>query len=75
MTGAAVFTLLLIGLLAWMLWGGKRPGRQAERRTADEDKELEAAEREVAELESGHDPDEGWAGSDWGPGAPRPPRS
>jgi hypothetical protein len=37
--------------------------------------ELEAAEREVRDLESRQRPDEGFAGDDWGPGAsrPRPP--
>jgi hypothetical protein len=31
--------------------------------------ELEAAEREVRELESGRRPEDGFAGDDWGPGA------
>jgi len=37
--------------------------------------ELEAAEQEVRELESGRRPEEGFEGDDWGPGAakPRPP--
>jgi hypothetical protein len=37
--------------------------------------ELEAAEREVRELESGQRPEDGFEGDDWGPGAsrPRPP--
>jgi hypothetical protein len=37
--------------------------------------QLEAAEREVRDLESRQRPEEGLAGDDWGPGAgrPRPP--
>ena len=32
---------------------------------------LEEAEREVKDLEPGKDPEEGFKGDDWGPGAPR----
>jgi len=33
--------------------------------------ELEAAEEEVRGLDIDQQPDDGWAGDDWGPGAPR----
>lgn len=77
MTGAAVFVAILTALLVWMLRGARGRGRARDgsREAASGPEELEAAEREVAELESGQDPDDEWAGSDWGPGAPRPRHS
>ena len=75
-----VGTLLVAGAVvaAFVVWLVRRP-RHAGPRLVGHDgidrDELEAAEREVRELESGRRPDEGFEGDDWGPGAakPRPP--
>lgn len=76
----AVGTLLVAGaalaaLIAWLL----RPRRPRGPRLVEEDdidrEALEAAEREVRELESGRRPEDGFETDDWGPGTarPRPP--
>lgn len=67
-----------IALVVWLA----RPPRDSGPRLVVDDGEdgidreaLEAAEREVRELESRRDPEDGFEGDDWGPGAarPRPP--
>jgi predicted RNA methylase len=65
----------LIGLAAGMallLWIVRRAG--APRRLAAEidEEELEAAEREVRDLDPGVHPDDDQPGDDWGPGAGHP---
>ncbi len=72
MTPVLLGGLLLLTLLAWM----PRP-----RRTVDRDwgvaelsappdtDELEAAEREVQDLDVNQRPEDGFEGDDWGPGA------
>jgi hypothetical protein len=75
-----VGTLLVAGaaVAALVIWFVRRP-RHPGPRLVDDDgidrEELEAAEREVRELDSGRQPDDGFEGDDWGPGAarPRPP--
>ena len=75
-----VGTLLVAvaAILALVLWL-RRERRYPGPRLADDDgidrEELEAAEREVRELDSSARPEEGFPGDDWGPGAtpPRPP--
>lgn len=75
-----VGTLLVAGaamaaLIAWLL----RPRRPRGPRLMGADdidrEELEAAEREVRDLESGRLPEDGFETDDWGPGTarPRPP--
>jgi hypothetical protein len=63
-------------LVIWLLRDKRYPGPRlhGDERGIDHD-ELEAAEREVQGLESGRQPEEGFEGDDWGPGAggPRPP--
>jgi hypothetical protein len=75
-----VGTLLvaLAALLALMLWLRRDRSYPGPRLTDDEGidrEELEAAEREVRDLDSAQRPDGGFLGDDWGPGAspPRPP--
>jgi hypothetical protein len=63
-------------LVTWLLRDRRYPGPRLHGDDKEIDREeLEAAEREVRELEAGRRPDsEGW-GEDWGPGSakPRPP--
>ena len=72
---------VLIGiaaLAALVVWFARRAGRRPSKRPGPDDidrDELEAAEREVRDLDSGARPDEGFEGDDWGPGAGgSPPR-
>ena len=78
--GGPVGTLLvalaaLIALVLWLRRDRSYPGP----RLIDDDginrEELEAAEREVRDLDPSARPDERFLGDDWGPGAsrPRPP--
>jgi hypothetical protein len=78
--GGPVGTLLVglaavIALVLWLRRDRSYPGP----RLIDDDgidrAELEAAEREVRDLDPGARPEEGFLGDDWGPGAsrPRPP--
>jgi len=65
----------VIALVLWLRRDRSYPGP----RLIDDDgidrAELEAAEREVRDLDPGARPEEGFLGDDWGPGAsrPRPP--
>ena len=73
-------TLLVAGaafaaLVVWLVRRPRHPGPRLVGGDGIDREELEAAEREVRELESGRIPDDGFEGDDWGPGAaqPRPP--
>jgi hypothetical protein len=73
-------TLLVAGvaLAAVVVWLLRRPRHPGPRLVGDDGidrEELEAAEREVRELEAGQHLEDGFEGDDWGPGAakPRPP--
>jgi hypothetical protein len=66
----------IVALVLWLRRDRSYPGPRLE--TGDDGinrEELEAAEREVRDLEAQQRPDEGFLGDDWGPGAgrPRPP--
>ena len=78
--GGPVGTLLVAvaALIAFVLWLRRDRSYPGPRLTDDDGidrEELEAAEREVRELDPSALPDEGFLGDDWGPGAtrPRPP--
>jgi hypothetical protein len=63
---------------AFGLWLVRRPRHRGPRLVGSDGidrEELEAAEREVRELQSAQRPEDGFEGEDWGPGAakPRPP--
>lgn len=68
----------LVAIAALVVWL-RRGRRYRGPRLTDDDginrEELEAAEREVRELDSRARPEDGFLGDDWGPGAsrPRPP--
>jgi hypothetical protein len=69
---AAAVTAALVG---WLVRRQKHPGPRLVGSDGIDREALEAAEREVRELESGRPPEDGFEGDDWGPGAarPRPP--
>lgn len=81
MVSGPVGTLLvalvaLIALVIWLRRDRSYPGPRLEPNDDGIDhEELEAAEREVRDLEPDHRPEDGFEGDDWGPGAgrPRPP--
>jgi len=62
-------------VIGWLMRPRKHPGPRLVGSDGIDREELEAAEREVRELEAGHRPEEGFEGDDWGTGAarPRPP--
>lgn len=64
----------IIALVLWLRRDRSYPGPRLY--TEDEGidyEELEAAEREVRELDAEHRPESQIQGNDWGPGTPRPP--
>ena len=71
---------LIAGVVVWLARGQRaaRSPRGADDYDTDDDgidrEELEAAEREVRDLDIGQRPEDGFEGDDWGPGAARPPR-
>jgi hypothetical protein len=67
--------VLLVGLLLWLVRERRYPGPRLYGEDDIDREELEAAEREVRELEAGALPDDERPGDEWGPGTgrPRPP--
>jgi hypothetical protein len=67
--------VLLVGLVLWLVRERRYPGPRLHDEDGIDLEELEAAEREVRELEAGALPDDERQGDDWGPGTgrPRPP--
>ncbi len=61
---------VLTSLIVWLTRGRRYPGP---RRLPEDDRidseALEAAEREVRDLDAGRRPDQGFEGEDWGPRA------
>lgn len=75
-----VGTLLVAGvalaaLVVWLVRRQRHPGPRLVGDDGIDREELETAEREVRDLERARQPDDGFEGDDWGPGAarPRPP--
>ena len=73
-----VGTILVAGavLAALIVWLARRRPYPGPRRLPEDDEidreALEAAEREVRDLDAGRRPDQGFEGDDWGPGVARP---
>ena len=68
--------VLLVGVAVWLFRKPGRGGASASPPLSWEDEvepvdaaELEAAEREVRDLDVNQRPEDGFAGDDWGPGA------
>ena len=75
-----VGTLLVAGaafaaLVVWLLRRPRHPGPRLVGNDGIDREELEAAEREVRDLDPSARREDGFLGDDWGPGAsrPRPP--
>ena len=70
-----VAAAVLAAVVIWLLRPQRHPGPRLVGDDGIDREELEAAEREVRELESGRKPEDGFEGDDWGSGAarPRPP--
>jgi hypothetical protein len=72
--GILAGVLLLVGLVVWVL---RKPRIPSEPQTWEDAVEppdadaLEAAEREVRDLDVHQRPEEGFEGDDWGPGTKR----
>jgi hypothetical protein len=64
----------IVALVLWLRRDRSYPGPRLQSDDSGIDREeLEAAEREVRDLESRQRPEDGFSGDDWGPGTPRPP--
>jgi hypothetical protein len=62
--------VFLAALFVWLFSAGARARRRAAAEPPDLE-ELEDAEREVRDLDLHQDPEAGFEGDDWGPGAPK----
>jgi hypothetical protein len=66
-------TLMTVGLIAalavWLAGVGRRRRNRPIPNDEIDRAELEAAEREVRDLEASRRPEDGFDGDDWGPGA------
>jgi hypothetical protein len=76
-TPVGTLLVALAALIALVLWLRRDRSYPGPRLHSEDDgidhAELEAAEREVRELDSTHRPEDGFPADDWGPGSPRPP--
>ena len=62
----------LAALVIWFRRDRKYPGPRLHGDSGIDYEELEAAEREVQDLEPQQRPEDGFQGDDWGPGATQP---
>jgi hypothetical protein len=66
---------VVVAFLVWLIKPGARRSRQEGDELEPVDQtELEAAEREVRDLDVHQRPEDGFEGDDWGPGAAKRPR-
>ena len=65
----------IVALVLWLRRDRSYPGPRLIGDDGIDREELEAAEREVRDLDPSAKPEDGFLGDDWGPGAsrPRPP--
>jgi len=69
---SGIFVVILLGgVVAWVLTRGARGASDADDIEPVDQDELDAAEREVRDLDVHQRPEDGFAGDDWGPGAGR----
>jgi hypothetical protein len=69
---SGIFVVILLGgVVAWVLTRGTRRASDADDIEPVDRDELEAAEREVRDLDVHQRPEDGFEGDDWGPGAGR----
>lgn len=65
--------LLVVFIVAFLVWlvspGPKRQATPEDPIEPVDEEELEAAEREIQELDVNQRPEDGFEGDDWGPGA------
>jgi hypothetical protein len=64
--------VLLFALVVWLLRDRRHPGPRLHGHDGIDREELEAAEKEVRDLDDRHSPEEDRPGDDWGPGTARP---
>lgn len=67
--GVTILLLLLGACVVWLLAGKKSTAEPGEAIEPVDREELEAAEREVRDLDVNARPEDGFQGDDWGPGA------
>lgn len=72
MIGPLLGILVAVALVMWGVGRLAAKGRPRESGAVDLE-ELEAAEREVRDWDTGVRPEDDVPGADWGPGTPRPP--
>lgn len=71
MTGFLMTGLAIIGLMYWLVRRGESVrSRDRSHPSVVDRAALERAEREVRDLGLDHQPEDGFEGDDWGPGAP-----
>ncbi len=70
-----VAVVAIVALVLWLRRRSRYPGPRLAGDDGIDREELEAAEREVRDLDATQRPEDGFIGDDWGPGAgrPRPP--
>lgn len=72
---SGILLLALVALvLVWLVAPGRRRGAPDDPVEPVDRDELEAAEREVRDLDVHQRPEDGFEGDDWGPGAAKGPR-
>jgi hypothetical protein len=68
--GPLLILLLVAAVLVWLVSPGARQrARPDDSIEAVDESELDAAEREVRDLDLNQRPEDGFEGDDWGPGA------
>lgn len=70
--GQLLLVVFIVALLVWLVSPGAKQRATPEDPVEPVDEaELEAAEREVQDLDVNQRPEDGFEGDDWGPGASR----
>jgi hypothetical protein len=64
-----VALVAIVALIIWLRRGRRHPGPRLHGDEGIDREELEAAEREVRDLDATQRPEDGFTGDDWGPGS------